>query len=67
VVPLAPVAVWAVCVGREVFDASGGQGKQAVAVARGMIDAFPAMAVTLLTAAAVALLRRAVRRRSVRA
>lgn len=67
VVPLAPVAIWAVCVGREVFDASGGNGKQTVAVARGMIDAFPAMAVTLLTAAAVALLRRAVRRRSVRA
>lgn len=67
VVPLAPVAIWAVCVGREVFDASGGGGRQAVAVARGMIDAFPQMVVTLSTTVAVALLRRAARGRSVRA
>src|SRR6185437_12291818 len=58
VLPLAPVAVWAVCVSREVFDASGGGGKQAVAVVHGMIDAFPAMVVTLLAASTVALLRR---------
>ena len=63
VLPLAPVAIWAVCVSREVFDASGGGGRQAVAVAHGMIDAFPAMMVTLLVTVAVALLRR-VRRRS---
>ena len=64
VLPLAPVAIWAVCVGREVFDASGGTSKQAVAVAHGMIDAFPAMIVTLLATAAVAALRRTLRRRS---
>ncbi|WP_194918741.1 DUF6542 domain-containing protein [Catenulispora rubra] len=62
VLPLAPVAIWAVCVGREVFDASGGGARQAVAVAHGMIDAFPAMLVTLLVTAAVALLRRLARR-----
>ncbi|WP_370379479.1 DUF6542 domain-containing protein [Catenulispora sp. GAS73] len=62
VLPLAPVAIWAVCVGREVFDASGGGARQAVAVAHGMIDAFPAMVVTLLVTAAVALLRRLARR-----
>jgi hypothetical protein len=67
VLPLAPVAIWAVCVSREVFDASAGGGKQAVAVAHGMIDAFPAMLVTLLATAAVALLRQAARRRSARA
>ena len=61
VLPLAPVAIWAVCVGREVFDASGGATKQAVAVAHGMIDAFPAMMVTLLVTAAVAVLRRLAR------
>lgn len=59
VLPLAPVAIWALCVGREMFDASGGGTRQAVAVAHGMIDAFPAMMVTLLVTAAVALLRRA--------
>lgn len=64
VLPLAPVAVWAVCVGREVFDASGGGTRQVVAVAHGMIDAFPAMMVTLVAAAAVALLRRFARRSS---
>ena len=62
VLPSAPVAIWAVCVGREVFDAFGGTGKQAVAVAHGMIDAFPAMMVTLLATAAVAVLRRLARR-----
>lgn len=62
VLPLAPVAIWAVCVSREVFDASGGGGRQAVAVVHGMIDAFPAMMVTLLATAAVALLRRFARR-----
>jgi hypothetical protein len=61
VLPLAPMAVWAVCVSREVFDASGGGGRQTVAVVHGMIDAFPAMAVTLLAASAVALLRRLTR------
>lgn len=65
VLPMAPVAVWAVCVSREMFDAAEGGGKQAVAVARGMIDAFPAMMMTVLATAAVALLRRAARRRSV--
>ena len=64
VLPVAPMAIWAVCVGREVFDASGGSGRQAVAVAHGMIDAFPAMLVTLLVTAAVALLRRFARGRS---
>lgn len=67
VLPLAPVAIWAACVGRELFDASGGGSRQAVAVAHGMIDAFPAMLVTLLATAAVALSRRAARRRSTRA
>ena len=62
VLPLAPVAIWAVCVGRELFDASGGAAKQAVAVAHGMIDAFPAMLVTLLVTATVALLRLLARR-----
>lgn len=62
VLPLAPVAIWAVCVSREMFEASGGGGRQAVAVAHGMIDAFPAMTVTLLTTAAVALSRRLARR-----
>jgi hypothetical protein len=66
VLPLAPVAVWAVCVGGEVLDASGGGTRQAVAVARGMIEAFPAMVLTLVAMAAVALLRLAVRRRWVR-
>lgn len=61
VLSLAPVAIWAVCVSREMFDASGGGGRQAVAVARGMIDAFPAMVVTLLAASTVALLRRLTR------
>jgi hypothetical protein len=67
VLPLAPVAIWAVCVGRDVFDASEGATKQAVAVAHGMIEAFPAMLVTLLVTAAVALLRRLARRGSARA
>ncbi|MEY9929275.1 hypothetical protein ABH926_003915 [Catenulispora sp. GP43] len=67
VLPLAPVAIWTVCVGRELFDASGSRSGQAVAVARGMIEAFPAMAVTLAATAAVALLRRVARRRSARA
>jgi hypothetical protein len=62
VLPLAPVAIWAMCVGREMFDASWGTTKQAVAVAHGMIDAFPAMTVTLMATAAVALLRRFARR-----
>ena len=66
VLPAAPLAVWAVCVGRELFDASGDATKQAVAVAQGMITAFPAMALTLLAATAVALLRRARRRRYAR-
>ncbi|ACU70833.1 hypothetical protein Caci_1913 [Catenulispora acidiphila DSM 44928] len=65
VLPMAPVAVWAVCVSRAMFDAAGGGGKQAIAVAHGAIDAFPAMTVTLLATAAVAFLRRAARRRSV--
>jgi hypothetical protein len=64
VLPLAPVAVWAMCVGREVFDASGSGGKQAVAVAHGMIDAFPAMMATLVVTSTVALLRRAAHWRS---
>ena len=67
VVPLAPVAIWTLCVGRAVLNASGGGTRQAIAVAQGMIEAFPAMAVTLLTTGAVALLRRLARRRSVRA
>lgn len=62
VLPMAPVAVWAVCVSREVFDAFGSGGKQAVAVVHGMIDAFPAMLVTLLATAVVALLRHLARR-----
>ena len=65
VLPMAPVAVWAVCVSRAMADAAGSGGKQAIAVAHGVIDAFPAMTVTLLATAAVALLRRAARRRSV--
>jgi hypothetical protein len=67
VLPLAPVAIWAVCVGREVFDASGGGSRQAVAVAHGMIDAFPAMVVTLAASGAVAVSRGLSRRRSARA
>lgn len=67
VLPLAPVAIWTVCVGHQMYDASWGTTKQAVAVARGMIDAFPAMVVTLVATAAAALLRGAVRRRSARA
>ena len=67
VLPMAPVAIWAACVGREVFDASGGGSRQAVAVAHGMIDAFPAMAVTMGATATVALLRRFTRERSARA
>ena len=62
VLPMAPVAIWAVCVSREVFDASGSESRQAVAVAHGMITAFPAMVVTLLATGAVALLRRLARR-----
>jgi hypothetical protein len=67
VLPLAPMAIWAVSVGWQVFDASGGGTRELVAVARGMIDAFPAMVVTLLATVGVALLREAVRRRSARA
>lgn len=67
VLPMAPVAIWGLCVGREVFDASGGGSRQAVAVAHGMIDAFPAMAATLAATAVVALLRRFARGRSARA
>lgn len=67
VLPMAPVAIWAACVGRAVFDASGGGSRQAVAVAHGMIDAFPAMAVTVGATAAVALGRRFTRGRSARA
>jgi hypothetical protein len=63
VLPSAPVAIWALCVARELFDTSGGGSRQAVAVAHGMIDAFPAMLVTLLATAAVALLRGIARRR----
>ncbi|MEY9890492.1 hypothetical protein ABIA35_009792 [Catenulispora sp. MAP12-49] len=67
VLPLAPMAIWAMCVGRELFDVSGSGSRQAVAVAHGMIDAFPPMAVTLAATVAVALLRRVARRRSARA
>jgi hypothetical protein len=67
VLPLAPMAIWVVCVGRQLFNSSAGGAREAVALARGMIEAFPPMVLTLLATTAVALLRLAVRRRSARA
>ncbi|MFL6116162.1 MAG: hypothetical protein ACJ786_33130 [Catenulispora sp.] len=67
VVPTAPLATWAVSVGWQLLDASGGTTRQAVAAAHGMIDAFPAILLALVAAAAVAVLRRGRRRRSARA
>ncbi|WP_344658269.1 DUF6542 domain-containing protein [Catenulispora subtropica] len=69
VLPAVPLAIWTVSVGRRLLlDAPDGGAKQAVAVAHGMIDAFPAMVLALAAAALVAVVRRsAARGRSVRA
>jgi hypothetical protein len=73
VLPAAPLAIWTVDVGRELLGARGGGAtgdgtRQAVAVAHGMIDAFPAMVLALTAAALVAVVRRTSGRRgSIRA
>jgi hypothetical protein len=58
VLPAAPLAIWTVTVGWRLLDTSGGGTRQAVALAHGMIDAFPAMALALTAAALVAVVRR---------
>ena len=66
VLPAAPLAIWTVSVSRQLFDASGGTTRQAVAVAHGMIEAFPAILLTLVATAMVAVVRRSRRWRSAR-
>jgi len=66
VMPAAPLAIWVVSVGWQFLDSSGGTTKQAVAVAHGMIDAFPAILLTLVATAMVAVVRRSQRGRSAR-
>ncbi|NUP48329.1 MAG: hypothetical protein HOW97_13625 [Catenulispora sp.] len=63
VLPAAPLAIWTLCVGRELLDTSGDGTRRAVAVAHGMIDAFPAMVLALTAAALVAVVRRTAGRR----
>jgi hypothetical protein len=69
VLPTAPLATWTVTVGWKLLAAAtDGGARQAVAVARGMIDAFPAMVLALTAAALVAVVRRTSGRgRSIRA
>jgi Na+/phosphate symporter len=66
VLPAAPLAIWVVSVGRQLLDASSETTKQAVAVAHGMIDAFPAILLALVAAAMVAVVRWSHRGRSAR-
>lgn len=58
VLPTAPLAIWTVTVGWRLLTAAGGGARQAVALAHGMIDAFPAMVLALTAAALVAVVRR---------
>lgn len=66
VLPTAPLAIWAVSVGWQLLGASGGVAKHAVAMVHGMIDAFPAILLTLVATAMVAVARRSHRGRSAR-
>lgn len=63
VLPAAPLAIWMVSVGRELLGASGDGPRQAVALAHGMIDAFPAMVLALAAGGMVAVVRRTTGRR----
>jgi len=61
VLPAAPLAIWTVTVGWKLLTASEGGAKQAVALAHGMIDAFPAMVLAVVSTALVAVVRRTAR------